>query len=45
MEEEEILAKDITNIFNKITAEHLMNLDKERVVHVEKDFGTPNRQD
>jgi hypothetical protein len=43
--EEEVQAKGIENIFNKIIAENFPNLEKEMVIHVQEVFRTPNRQE
>jgi hypothetical protein len=40
-----VQAKGIENIFNKIIGEISPNLEKGTVIHVQKAFRTPNRQD
>jgi chromosome segregation ATPase len=45
IKEEEVQAKDIYNIFFKIIAENLPNLQKEMPIQVQEAFRTLNRQD
>jgi hypothetical protein len=45
IEEEEIKTEGNDNLFNGIIAENFLNLEKERVTQVHKDFRTPNHQD
>jgi hypothetical protein len=45
IEGEEVKAKGIDNIFNKITVGSFPNLNKERVIKVEEAFRIPPRQD
>jgi hypothetical protein len=44
-EEEEVQAKEIHNLFNKIIAENFPNLKKELAMHVQEASRTPNRLD
>jgi chromosome segregation ATPase len=44
-EEEEVQAKVICNIFNKITTENFQNLDKTMPILVQEASRTPNRLD
>jgi hypothetical protein len=44
-EEEDIQTKGTDNLFNKITAENFLNLEKEKNIQVQKAYRTPNRQD
>jgi hypothetical protein len=44
-EKEEIQTKSIDNLFNRIIAENLPNLNKERVTKVQEAYRIPNRQD
>jgi hypothetical protein len=43
--EENVQAKVIHNIFNKLIAENLRNVEKVRFILVHESFKTPNRQD
>jgi 3-dehydroquinate dehydratase len=45
IEGEEIQAKDICNIFNKIIAENFTNLKKEMPIQVQEASKIPNRHD
>jgi hypothetical protein len=42
-EEEEVQAKGIHNIFNKIITENFLNLEKTIPIQVQEDSRTPNR--
>jgi hypothetical protein len=44
VEGEEILAKGIDNLFNRMIAENFPNLEKERVIKVQKTYRIPNHQ-
>jgi hypothetical protein len=44
-EEEEVQAKGICNIFNKIIAENFSNLKKELSIQVQEASRTPNKLD
>jgi hypothetical protein len=44
-EEEEVQAKGMSNIFNKIITENLQNLEKSMHIQVHKSSRTPNRPD
>jgi hypothetical protein len=44
-EGEEVQAKGICNIFNKIIAENFPNLEKEMPIQVQEPSRTPNRHD
>jgi hypothetical protein len=44
-EEEEVQAKGIRNIFNKIITENFQNLEKAMLIQVQEDSRTPNRLD
>jgi hypothetical protein len=45
IEVEEVQAKGINNIFNKIIAENFPNLKKELSIHIQETSRTPNRLD
>jgi hypothetical protein len=45
IKEEEVQAKGIHNLFNKIIAENYPNLKKELPIQVQEDSRTPNRLD
>jgi hypothetical protein len=44
-EGEELQAKGICNIFNKIITENFPNLEKDMLIQIQKAFRTPNRLD
>jgi hypothetical protein len=44
-EGEEVQAKGMCNIFNKIITENFPNLEKTKPIHVQKASRTPNRLD
>jgi hypothetical protein len=45
IEEEEVQAKDMHNIFSKIIAENSPNLEKKMPIQVQETSRTPNRHD
>jgi hypothetical protein len=45
IKEEEVQAKVIENIFNKIIEENSPNLEKEMVIHMQEIFRATNKQD
>jgi hypothetical protein len=45
IEEEEVHAKNIENIFNEIIAENFPNPGKEMDIQIKKAFRTPDRHD
>jgi hypothetical protein len=45
IEEEEVQAKGMHNIFNKIITENFPNLEKSIPIHIQEASRTPNRPD
>jgi hypothetical protein len=45
VEEKEVKANEMHNIFNKIITENFQNLEKTMLIHVQKASRTPSRHD